>query len=136
MQYKDKDFLDAIRYICSNINDLGVFTKDEPVYKHTKKWTSEKDWPERDSIPTSDPIGDIDSSDSEWIEGYLGWKKDMENYEKYMKSRRIPLKNKENTDTYKKQEIKCTCGTEKVYGKVPIKAHSNMCDLRKDIEKC
>lgn len=118
--------------------------KNEPVYSSTY---DNGGWPNRDSLPTKDPIGDVDEKDNlkcdftgkyigekpdEWVEGYKRWKKDQENYEKTMKNKLLRPEGKININNLKiKQEIKCTCGTQAVYGKVPVEAHSHNCDLFK-----
>ena len=128
MQNKKTDHLDAMRYWCTDINNLELSMKSEPIYKHTKKWDCNGNWPERDDLPIKDPIGDVE--EDEWVEGYKQWKKDNEAYEATMKPHLLTPEGKIDLDYYIKKEKKCTCGTQAVYGKVPVNAHSPHCELR------
>jgi hypothetical protein len=85
--------------------------KDEPVYSSTY---DNGGWPERDSLPTGDPIGDIDERKKTHLPDidmdkkpwdtfnitYDQYKKDMENYINTMKARLLVPQGKmvENKD--------------------------------------
>lgn len=94
--------------------------------------TQQESWPERDELPTGDPIGDVDET----------WKKDMKAYFDSMRDRVIvPSKKDFDTLVYEKFDTEkhvmknptCNCGTFAVYGKVPADAHRPYCALRKDL---
>lgn len=142
MNGKKDHIYDILRYSTYNINNLGVCMK------------TKDDWPKRDNLPTKDPVGDVEECSSSknitpinngvfdpYVEGYKQWKKDNESYEQTMSKQ---LKNPVGKVTYKGEGIdfvnitieipeivKCNCGTEKVYGKVPLKSHSSYCALVK-----
>ena len=98
--------------------------KSDPVYSSTY---DNGGWPARDSLPTKDPIGDVED---EYVEGYKKWKKDMEAYEASMKSHLLNPEGKINIEGLNvKTKLKCNCGTYAVYGKVPVDAHRSYCDL-------
>jgi len=108
-------------------------------------------WPSRDDLPTGDPHGDVDEirptnicvkmvkKDNgdifpikdgvydPYVEGYKQWKKSQKEYEENMKPNLVEPEGKVFTE-----EPSCNCGTEAVYGKVPLKAHANYCDLVKN----
>jgi len=76
--------------------------KNEPVYSSTY---DNGGWPARDSLPTKDPIGDVDDHTKdalrytishqaglrneeerdEWVEGYKKWQADQKAYEEKMR---------------------------------------------------
>jgi len=69
------------------------------VYKHTKKWDCGSGWPERDKLPDTDPIGDIDDSSDkdtkdDYVDGYKAWKRDMEEYLEHMEKKVLVKENK------------------------------------------
>ena len=102
----------------------------------------DESWPERDNLPTEDPIGDICETNASvplkdgvydpYVEGYKKWKKDQEAYNKNMKPHLIARKGKDvDPEDFRGYPTvdKCNCGTETVYGKVPISSHSHYCQL-------
>ena len=115
--------------------------KSEPVYSSTY---DNGGWPDRDELPTKDPIGDVDEPVDEWVEGYKAWQKDQENYELIM---RPHLKVKENKvfgfAKEKTEELivainpisfyppECSCGIRATYGDIPAHNHKDYCDLFK-----
>jgi hypothetical protein len=96
-------------------------------------------WSERDSLPSGDPIGDVDEPKNilpikngvydPYVESYKKrFQKDQESYEQTMKGRLINPDGKKFE--HQINEIKCDCGTEATYGKVPLNAHPKYCSLR------
>ena len=126
--------------------------KNEPVYSSTY---DNGGWPKRDSLPTKDPIGDVDEPDTHVKDALryatahqAGWKKDQEIYEASMKPHLLNSEGKifgmskaaiKEFAKYMgdkppkaeciEKELKCNCGTYAVYGKVPVDAHRSYCDL-------
>lgn len=123
--------------------------KNEPVYSSTY---DNGGWPARDSLPTKDPIGDVEEFDShrldalrylttgnnfcgnkkqldeeadKWVEGYKKWKSDWKKYEETVKPYLVRTDNKKLEEKIKK----CTCGTHAIDKNAPISAHSDYCDL-------
>lgn len=74
----------------------GYYLEEEARKKRTSQVFSNTykngGWPDRDSLPVKDPIGDVEEEFSKKI---------------------------------------CDCGTESVYGKVPVHAHSQFCSLKR-----
>lgn len=107
-----------------NYEDEAKKRRTCPVFSNTY---DNGGWSERDALPTGDPIGDVDEKH----------KKDQENYDNMMASK---LLNPEGKKTYDGKTLnftaegfprkKCNCGTQAVYGKVPLDAHRHYCDLR------
>jgi hypothetical protein len=93
-------------------------------------------WPERDKLPTKDPIGDVDDPVDEWVEGYKRWQADQKAYELAMRPHLKVSEGKKfdlGFEFVPKTEPKCTCGVHAVHGKVPAHAHASYCDLKKSI---
>jgi len=97
--------------------------------------TQQESWPERDQLPTQDPIGDVD----EIVEFPDSHAKDVMKYISTMRGMIIPegqtLDSEQYKDLYKAvsfEEPRCNCGTFAVHGKVPADAHRPYCALRKD----
>lgn len=113
-----------------NYDDEAKKRRTCPVFSSTY---SNKGWSDRDALPTGDPIGDVDKKmEDEWVEGYKQWKNDLKAYEEKMKSKTLNPKGKYTHDRKPlvTTEPKCDCGTEAVYGKVPVNAHRHYCKLR------
>jgi hypothetical protein len=124
--------------------------KNEPVYSSTY---DNGGWPAREELPTKDPIGDVDYTNSdmvdairykstglhsdkkdlekdidEWVEGYKKWKSDWKKYEETVKPYLVRTDNKR----LEKKVKKCTCGTHSIDKNAPVSAHSDYCDLTKE----
>ena len=106
--------------IIMNYNEEAKKRRTCPVYSSTY---DNGGWSERDRLPEGDPIGDVDDS---------SYSKDQKSYDETMASRvLIP----EDKYTYERKPLevkKCDCGTEFVYGKVPLDAHRHYCKLRRE----
>lgn len=112
---------------------------NEPVYSSTY---DNGGWSDRDSLPTKDPIGDVDEPVDEWVDGYKKWQADQRAYESTMKPHLKVSEGKmfgmdmatikefaATVEGFKKP--KCNCGTYAVYGDVPAHNHRDYCDLFK-----
>lgn len=142
------DLKPATKISYNNWEDNNMNYEDEakkrrtcPVFSNTY---DNGGWSERDSLPTGDPIGDVDEPkkqelDKACAEMHEKFVQDQKEYDKMMSSR---LVNPNGKFTYNGKAIeevaqagitfdkKCNCGTEAVYGKVPLDAHRHYCDLR------
>lgn len=103
------------------------------VYSHSYE---ERDWSDQDSLPTGDPIGDIDEKQNQNEQ----FKADQEKYMNEMKSRvmfpasknfdvEVAPKSVMNSINIYKQK-KCNCGVAKAYKNPSLKMHSSWCELK------
>ena len=109
-------------------------------FKGLKAQIDNNDWPERDHIPVDrDPIGDLDKKSKVYntINFPEGWEEEMEKFYDELNARRIKPSDVVPSDFIGMPEfdlgddLKCDCGTEATYGKVPVDAHSHYCKLVK-----
>ena len=92
----------------------------------------EEKWPERDRLPTKDPIGDTDDPmESHRLDAlrYMSLMKHMVLIPEGKDFTLPDLKGKFLREV--KTEYKCNCGTFAVHGNVPVSGHAHYCDLKK-----